>query len=286
MSITKIAVGVDFSVESRCAVDHALLLGRQEGARLVLVHVANIPLPQSVSPDDPYAALYRERLADARRALNELRERLSGQGVEVSQLVADGKADPVLADAAGELGAELIVVGTHGRTGVRRILLGSVAEKTVRLASTSVLVARGEAPVDGYHRVVVGTDFSPTSWLALRSAFELTAAGGHVDVVHAWQAQYVELDLTGRSAEWLLDAAVLELEANRDRVMAMPRREGVTVELHLAGGAPFAVLDERSEGAQLVVVGSHGRRGIRRFVLGSVAEATVRHARCSVLVVR
>lgn len=286
MTISKIAVGVDFSPESQRAVDHAMMVARQNGAALTLIHAATIPLPHSVSPDDPYAALLRERLAEDRKSLGELRERLTGQGVEVSQVIADGKADPALADTARELGADLVVVGTHGRSGVRRLLLGSVAEKTVRLASSSVLVVRGDVPVGGYRRVVVGSDFSPTAWRALERALELTAAGGHVHVVYAWQAQYVELDLTGRIAESLLERAQLEIEANRERVMTMPRREGVTVALDLAGGVPFVVLDDRSRDAQLVVVGSHGRRGLRRLLLGSVAEATVRHARCSVLVAR
>jgi nucleotide-binding universal stress UspA family protein len=286
MPLSKIAVGVDFSPESQRAVDHATMLARRTGAALTLVHVATVPPPLTVRPNDAWAALLRERLAANRARLDELRERLRGQGVDVSQVVADGDPDPALAEAARELGADLVVVGTQGRSGARRLLLGSVAEKTIRLAASSVLVARGEVPASGYRHVVVGTDFSELAWRALERALELTAPGGHVHVVHAWQAPYIEYDLTGRLLEGLREAAEIETEANRERVLAMRRPEGVMVGLDLADGVPFVVLDEYSKDAELLVVGSHGRRGIRRLLLGSVAEATVRHARCSVLVTR
>jgi nucleotide-binding universal stress UspA family protein len=286
MRIAKIAVGIDFSPESDRAVEHAIRVARLAGAGLTLIHVAPVPPTFRERPDDPWAALIRERLAENRARLAELRERLSGQGVEVSHVVADGDPDEALPEAAHDLGADLIVVGTHGRTGLRRMVLGSVAEKTIRLASSSVLVARGEAPAAGYRRVVVGTDFSPLAWNALQRALELTAPGGHLHVVHAWQAPYLEYDLSGRALEALREAAQAETESHRDRVLAMPRAAGVTMGLDLVDGVPFTVLDTYSSETDLIVVGSHGRRGVRRFLLGSVAEATVRHARCTVLVAR
>ena len=286
MALTKIAVGVDFSPESDRAVEHAMMIARAAGAALLLVHVARVPPPTSAAPQVGWLALQRERLAADRARLAELREQLEGQGVEVSQLIADGEPDPALADVARELGVELIAVGTHGRAGMRRLLLGSVAEKTVRLASSSVLVARGDAPSRGYRHVVVGTDLSPLADRALEQAVQLIAPGGHVQVVYAWQAPYLEYDLSGRVTLELRAGAEAELGARRERLLALPRPPDVTMSVELRDGAPVLVLEELSRDAQLVVVGSHGRRGVRRFLLGSVAEATVRHARCSVLVVR
>jgi nucleotide-binding universal stress UspA family protein len=286
MTPQKIVVGVDFSPASQRAVDHALMLARRCGASLTLVHVATVPPPAHLKPDDSWAALLRERLSADRARLAELRERLAGQPVELSQVIVDGEPDPGLADAARELGADLVVVGTHGRTGLGRLLLGSVAEKTIRLASSSVLVARGEVPASGYRRVVVGTDFSPLAWAALERAVELVAPGGDIRVVYAWQAPYIEYDVAGRMFEALRQAAEAEVASHRERILTMPRPLGVTIGLDLADGAAFSVLDRASEAADLVVVGSHGRRGVRRLLLGSVAEATVRHARCSVLVAR
>lgn len=286
MPLSKIVVGVDFSPESDRAVDHAMALAHQTGAALVLVHVAWVPPRTTVRTEGSWLAHLTDHMALDRAKLGVLHERLSGQGVDVSQVVVDGDADEAVADAATALAADLIVVGTHGRSGIRRVLLGSVAEKTVRLARMSVLVARGPANPGGYRRVVVGTDYSPLAWQALARAFELTAPGGEVRVVNAWRAPYVELDLDGHIVENLRRAAALEASAARDQLLAMPRPPGVTVGLDVVDGAPFTALADLSESADLLVVGSHGRRGVRRFVLGSVAEATVRHASCTVLVAR
>jgi nucleotide-binding universal stress UspA family protein len=286
MHHTRILVGVDFSPSSLRAVEHAMAIARPRGAPVVLAHVAAIPPPRDVSGDDAFAALLRERLAADRAALADLRDRFAGQGIELSQILHDGFADAALADIAREVGAALIVVGTHGRTGVRRWMLGSVAEKTVRLADASVLVARGEARPGGYRRIVVGTDYSDLAWRAVARALELAAPDAEIRVVHAWQAPYVEYDLTGEILAKLRESAEAEAQVHRVRVRELPRPPGISMRLELADGVPFEALDELSTESDLVVVGSHGRRGVRRFILGSVAEATVRHARCSVLVAR
>lgn len=286
MPLSKIAVGIDFSPESERAVAHAVALARLTGASLTLVHVAEAPPLASGVPGDPAFAMLREQLAADSLRVTQLRDRLAGEGVAISEILVDGDPHTMVADTATRLGADLIAVGTHGRTGARRVLLGSVAERTVRLAESSVLVARGDAVPGGYRRIVVGTDYSPLAWRALERAFEVTAPGGDVRVVHAWRAPYLEYDLTGRMLDKLWENAEIEAAEHRARLLAMPRPAGVTVRLDVVDGAPFTALDDLSGSADLVVVGSHGRRGVKRLLLGSVAEATVRHASCSVLVAR
>lgn len=283
--ITRIVVAVDFSPESRRAVDHAMAVARHVGAALTLVHVETVPPAIGVGPQAELPFL-RGVLEDDRRQLAELRERLSGQGVEVSHVVATGYPDTAIADAARELHGELVVVGTRGRTGIKRILLGSVAERTIRHADCSVLVTRGDAVAGGYRRVVVGTDYSELAWRAVARAFALVAPGGDVHVIHAWSASYSDFALDGGVLAGLRDAAETAAVAERARLVAMARPPGVTVRLDVVDGAPFQALDQMSSDADLLVVGSHGRRGVRRLLVGSVAETTTRHARCSVLVAR
>jgi len=250
----KIVVAVDFSAEATLAIAHAMSIARRTDAELVLLHVDQVPPPESERPDNAWAVQERQRLAGARAALSELRERLSGQGVAIAHLVAHGYADTAIAEAARELHAELVVVGSHGRTGLKRVLLGSVAERTVRLAESSVLVARGIAPAGGYRNVIVGVDESEARWRVLDRARTVAAPDATVQVVHA-------------------------------AIESTPEGLG-SMEVEVVEGMPVEVLAERSRAADLIVVGSHGRRGVRRLLLGSVAEATVRHARCSVLVAR
>ena len=298
MSFQNIAVGVDLSEESELAATQALGVARHAGARVVLIHVGAIPDPIEGIPSsmrataDRYAEVLRARIAEDRTRLEALRQRLLGQGVELSHVVADGFADATLADTARELGCDLIAVGTHGRTGARRALLGSVAEKTVRLASSSVLVARGapHAADGGFRRIVVGTDFSPLADKALARAFEVAAPRAEVRLVHAWgvptmiapESAVPIAELRNALASDSADRAAALLAAQR----ALHPAASITMDTIEANASHALVETAESFSADLIVVGSHGRRGVRRMVLGSVAEVTVRHAPCSVLVAR
>ena len=298
MSFHNIAVGVDLSQESELAAAQAMGLARHADARVVLIHVGAIPDPIEGVPSsmrasaDRYADILRARTAEDRARLEALRQRLLGQGVELSHVIADGFADTALADAAHELGCDLIAVGTHGRTGARRALLGSVAEKTVRLASSSVLVARGapHAADGGFHRIVVGTDFSPLADRAIARALEVAAAGAEVRFVHAWSVPSI---IAPESAVPIAELRIALAADCADRAAALVRAQteanpGVAISMDAVEANASQALVDTAEtlGADLIVVGSHGRRGVRRMVLGSVAEVTVRHAPCSVLVAR
>lgn len=299
MNIRKILVGIDFSVESKVALDQALEIARHTGASVTLLHCGAIPDHPAVPPSmettvDAYIKILDQRLAEDREQLRMLRERHAGQGVDISHMVIDGFADKKIPQAAKELGADLVVVGTHGRTGVKRFLLGSVAERVTRLCESNVMVARPrEDGRGGFQRILVPTDFSKTSERALAVATNLATAGARITVLHCWQippmatASYAPVkaaqDLYVPMREELGREAAKSGAAFIDTAM----REGVDFDFRHVESTPAegiqSWLDENECG--LVVMGSHGRRGLRRFLLGSVAEVTIRHAPCSVLVV-
>jgi nucleotide-binding universal stress UspA family protein len=295
--ITRIAVGVDLSDQAVHAAEQAIALARHQGAEVVLVYVGAVPeAPEGLPPSmrataSTYRAMLNDRLQEDRAKLEALRQRLVGQGVEVSHVLADGYPDTALAETAASIGAGLIVVGTHGRTGMRRVLLGSVAERTVRLAESSVLVVRGDAIVNGgYQRIVVGTDFSPLAERAITRAIEVAAPGARIEVVHAWSVP-ADVSPEGSLAVVLADlrgALADDMVRMGAELCAKWRTAGTTVGFRAVETSAEAALTEAATElhADLVVIGSHGRRGLRRWLLGSVAEATVRHATCSVLVAR
>ena len=112
-----------------------------------------------------------------------LRER----GIKVSHVIRRGYADEGIVAAAADLSVDLIVTGTHGRTGLARFFLGSIAEKVVRLAQTNVLVARPSDSEDGaFQRILVPTDFSPASKRALLLGMDLAAPNATITLFHAW----------------------------------------------------------------------------------------------------
>lgn len=292
---SKILVGVDFSPESDAAIAHAMSVARTSGGEVVLLHACTVPEPPALLGDYAPPALgeYRARVeadvAADRGRLEELRVRLSGQGVTVSQMVADGFPDTTITQVAHELGADLTVVGTHGRTGIKWLFLGSVAQRVVRLADSDVLVARGVAQAGGYHKICVATDFSASAELALEAALDVAHLGATVDVVHFWHLAprlgFYEPIRLASLEEWRgsLDS---EMKAAGGRLISAHRRPGLSLGFQAVFEPVLPGLQTMVEqgGYDLVALGSHGRRGFRRFVLGSVAEEIARRAPCSVLV--
>jgi nucleotide-binding universal stress UspA family protein len=295
----KIAVGVDFSPESELAAHQALEIARHVGGEVVLVHAAlTVELPEigaQVEPSlRPSMDTLLDRLAEEqardRERLAELRQRLSGQGPIVSQVQVEGYPDDALCSAADELRADLTVVGTHGRTGLRWFFLGSVAQHVVRSSRTDVVVARRRAAGrGGFRRVLVATDFSASSERALDRALDLAAPDAEIHVLHFYHLRPVMG--WGEGGHGLVpeleQSLAGELQAEGQKLLdarRKPRRPRLM--FHVVHGPPLPGIVHWLEQHHfdLVSLGSHGRRGVRRAVLGSVAEAVVRRATCSVLV--
>jgi nucleotide-binding universal stress UspA family protein len=298
MTLRKIVVGVDLSAGAELAAIRAAEVAALTGAELVLVHAATVPespdVPESMKPAaDALVAVLTERLARDRAALGALRERLGHGGVTISQLLVDRPADEALTEAATELGADLIVTGTRPRSGLRSWLLGSVAEHVVRAAPCSVLVVREGDPDRGFERIVVGSDFSAAADAGLTQALTIARSGATIDLVHCFQVPLLGLRDDPDAAlvpgyEHLRDELLADAHKRGDAAIAAHGGARATLRYHLVEQSPReAVCDLAVQvDADLVVVGSHGHRGLRRVLLGSVAEAVVRHAPCSVLVAR
>lgn len=294
MEIRRIVVGVDFSEESEIAAREALAIARHTGADIVLVHVGAVlgevgaVVPASVAE---WERILRERAKEDKKQLDAMVDRMSGHGPEVSQLTLDEGPAEGICMAAKQVGAELVIVGTHGRTGAKRFFLGSVAERAVRLCERNIMVARPSTRTTaGYSSILVPTDFSPHAEAALRQALALAAPGATIDLVHFWTVPVVPGGGFGESALMSLpaehrsaiDGVGAELVAKYKSEVCKLRFEAVEA------GAAHGIID-RANAAEhdydAIIMGSHGRRGFRRFLLGSVAESTVRHAPVSVLVV-
>jgi nucleotide-binding universal stress UspA family protein len=280
-------VGIDFSPGSDVALAQARALCR--GGELILVQARGVETdvpPWLVGDRVDYRAALAEQAARDDAALERLAARVAGPDCQASHRSAAGFPDAVLVALAGELACDLVVVGSHGRTGLRRLLLGSVAERVVRLAPCSVLVARpGDDAAGAPRSIAVATDFSAHADAALDAALAVRAPGAIIHAVHCWELplsiyEGVTLESLGRMKDELIARA-------REHGAALAARDPA-IRFHAVEDSPVHGIQSFAEqhACDLVVVGSHGRRGIRRFLLGSVAEGTVRHAPCSVLVAR
>jgi nucleotide-binding universal stress UspA family protein len=297
---TTILFATDFSDNSEAARHVTRVLARHLGARVVCAHAAAVtmflPEANALSPGDfeSFHRLMQEELAARRQRLQEIAGEFAGEGITASVRVDEGPVVDTICSAAREVTAALVILGSHGRTGLKRFFLGSVAERVVRACETSVLVARPPAvDREGFHRVLVPTDFSQAAEVALDQAMTLAAEGAIIDILHCW------------TPEEFPDGLLRPLESARPQVappaaerakelgeawvrrVAMGRRQ---VAFHLVAERPTAgihqFIDEQEEPYDLIAVGTHGRTGMERLLIGSVAESTVRYAQCSVLVAR
>jgi nucleotide-binding universal stress UspA family protein len=143
MHIRHILCPTDFSEGSDEAFETALMMAVDSGARITLFHVHQVPapvFPDVILPITP--AILREAEQSAEHSLDRLCDRARAAGVTADRRTAVGAPHLEICAAADEIGADLIVMGTHGRTGLSHVILGSVAEKVVRKAQCPVLTVR------------------------------------------------------------------------------------------------------------------------------------------------
>lgn len=287
MDITHIVVGTDFSPEAEVAVKHAVHIARRTGAEITLVHACPVVAPPARTLATQWTALMQHNLSESRKKLEELCTSVSGQGARVSHLIGDDVPDAAIIDAAAELGAELIIVGTRGLTGAQHLLLGSVAEKVIRKSKVSVMVARPAGRLGGgYRHILVPTDFSDHAEHALDAATLIAADGAHIDVWHWWHGPYGGPLPDPESLRQEIENSV---RSAGEELLERYRSPRYRLSFATAEAPPKFGIQHRltsSGDYDLVIVGSHGRRAVARWLVGSVAEATARHAPCSVLVAR
>jgi nucleotide-binding universal stress UspA family protein len=293
--IETVLVATDFSESAEGAIDWAVEVARPHGAKLVLAHALLPPAPMVAAPEAiPLPVeVYAE---DRRRCKEELAERagrLRGGGSAVDTLLVEGPAARALLEASEKCSADLIVAGTRGQTGLKRVFLGSTASLLVRHAKIPVLTVHPEhvkkhRPI---RRILVPTDYSDDAELALREAVRVlgaVSASARVVLLHVYRLQrevvypWTPPPLVHRSNEVAYEAR------KRLGELAEPiRKLGFDVEVLAQEGYPSEVIDEEAKriGADLIAMGTHGRSRLRRLVFGSVAERVLPAAPCPVLTV-
>jgi nucleotide-binding universal stress UspA family protein len=292
-ALAQVLVATDFSETAEAALDWAVAIARHHGARVHLVHGLTLPSPlPDYVPSGADFGQELHRIAQAKLEETAARVRQTGLAVDLDVLV--GVPSQVIVRAAEEAGADLVVLGTRGLTGITHLLLGSTAERVVQRCPCPVLTVH---PGDrGRHRtirtVVVPTDFSGGAGEAARRALRLLApldGGAHLVLVHAYHLpiEYTAYGPIPTSVNYLSDVGA-DAQERMDRMAKELAREGLTVETATREGyAPDVIVEEaRERDADLIAMGTHGRTGLAHLLLGSTAERVVQHAPCPVMTVR
>jgi nucleotide-binding universal stress UspA family protein len=274
---TLILLATHSSEDAELAAKTALNLAKSTGSELHVVDV--FPGPEYVHPyyetHFPEAAerLRREARMGRQEVLDERVERIGELGGSVAQThIREGETAAEIVTLAEELEVGLIAIGSRGRGGLRRALMGNVADSVVRHAHCPVTVVRAQA-VEFPTKILVATDRSREAKLAATTAADLAkSTNSELHVVHV-------------GFEQSRDEAQKELEEEVDMIRESGAKD---IQAHLEFGRPdTAIIDLAEElGAGLIVMGSRGLGGVRRALLGSISDSVVRHAHCPVMVVR
>jgi nucleotide-binding universal stress UspA family protein len=281
----KVLVATDFSAGAKRALERACRLPLTPRSTLTLLHV----IPKL------HASFYERAERTARATLEAWAQEARGlvaSNVDVRAAIETGEPYVEIARRAAAERAELIAVGRHGHRQWPHAALGSTAERVLREGAMAALVVV-DAAIEPYRRPLVAVDEEGSAKAALdlmarivapevRGALAIHAL--YSDVL-SWLSLYdlppQEIDVFGRARA---DAARQAIEQALDRIGSTE----LDFDLRFVTGHPRAAILEaaKAEQADLIAVGTHGRTGLRHFLLGSVAEAVIRGAQVDVLVNR
>lgn len=305
----KILVAVDGSPISFAAVEETARMPWPKDSEVEIISAIEMPTPVVVGtlpmPDNYYSewekALEDQAVSNTARALARFQES-SGGGIKAAAKTIKGEPKVAILEEAERFGADLLVVGTHGYNAFERFWLGSVSRAIASHAHCSVEIVRQPteaATGDKALRILLATDGSDCGNLAVEEIAERPwPAGSEVCILSAihvpmtptpetWalpDSYYARMEKDGRDyAEEVIEKAVARLKGSN-----LEREIPLTISSKtIVGHAEEVIINTAKEwGADLIVLGSHGYSGFRRFLLGSVSQAVASHATCSVEIVR
>lgn len=291
LQIKKILFPTDYSACAEQAFSQAAYLAERYDAELHVLHVTE-PLMALQPLGFTEADIAKDLHLPVSDAMTEMQSAVKNTLINVEVPPVEGSVERAILAYAVQHRIDVIVMGTHGRRAVDRLLLGSVAGKVVRLAECPVITVGFEA--DSWDRrkqsnILVPVDFSDHASLALAYAAHLAVTYGvGLDVLHvieesAFTAMYGFEPATVKPPE-LQEKVHQAMEQLVRRVCG----DNVLYEIHAEMGHPaYTIVDfAERQGVGLIVIASHGLTGIKRLLLGSVAERVVHRAPCPVFTVK
>ncbi len=294
MDIKNILVPVDFSEFSDKAVEYALNLSEKFGASLTLFH-AVVLFQDDVGEEQrlqEYEEWIKRREETIHKHMTRNRRRAQEHGLKVESVILRGvNAADVILDYASGQSFDLLVMGTHGRTGLKHLLLGSVAEKVVRLSPLPVITVHRSLQKFRLNKMLVPLDFSPYSREAADEAIELSPYfNASIDFIHVIEQDiHPSFYAAGIKSIFQIDkdlaARVIE---NLRGFLGDQLLENISSNFIVKEGKAHKEIVEYAKEAEidLIVIATHGLTGLDYILLGSTAEKVVRWANCPVLTVK
>jgi nucleotide-binding universal stress UspA family protein len=299
--IKRILCPVDFSDVSHHALEHALMLARWYHANLFVLHVHRFGMPvMGIGPHvaemmQPVALTEDER-SRLQGTLRDLVEPARAGGVPVEILLDEGlNVAQTVEQHAQSLSVDLITLGTHGWSGVQRLLLGSVAERVLRVARCPVMTVPARAPATTprspatLQRILCPVDFSPASSLAIEYAASLAnQADARLTVLHVIELPVDPGDTPPPDFHDYRQRVVTRARERMSHTVTDRIRQTAEIdELFLVGSSYKEILRvAQDQFADLIVMGVQGRGAVDLMFFGSTTNHVVRQAACPVLTIR
>ena len=294
IQITHVLCPIDLSAISDHVVGHAAMLAQWYGARLTLLHVvANAP-----AMDLPPPSLDQPGRLRIEQAMRDIAAYVAPSAAFDCAVVEAESAPAGILEQLDSSGADLLVLGSHGRSGLQRFFLGSVTEKVIRKAPCPTLVVPPRAPdLDagtwvGFRQILCPVDFSDSSLAALARALSVAGkTGAHLTLLHVIEIP-PELREPAVAAGLDVDRvrAAAEADALRRLRALIPDRSQMRslVDTSVEEGRAYreVLRTAADRNADLIVMGVHGRGAVDLLMFGSTTHQVVRQAQCPVLIVR
>jgi nucleotide-binding universal stress UspA family protein len=286
-------VPLDFSSHSEKALEYAIAIARRFECQAHLVHARHFPI-EVVAPDQ--VVIPREFRTAAREAvarkLEEALQKVTAAGIKGEVHPSELLPASAITQTAKKIGADLIVMGTRGLTGLKQVLLGSVAERTIRTAPCPVMTVKDTFNVAELARlrtILVPTDFSECSGTALEVARSVAKEVGsaRLILIHAYFVPVEVEILAEETQEPLLERISQRAAEELERMRVHLQDDGIQAEFVGDPRRPdIAIVDLADQkGVDLIVMGTHGRTGLAHVLIGSVAARVLRTAPCPVVTV-
>jgi len=295
IKIKQILVPTDFSKLSIRAIDMAMILSREFHAYLNIVHA------RVLYTDDP--SRIKDEIEDLKRYEKKVDDEISAKIKTLPEkaktpqkinhdVIQDYSVVPSILEYIVDKKTDLVVMGTHGHTGLKHFLLGSVAEMLIRYALCPVLTVHSQTKiVREPKRILVPFDFSDLSKKAFHYAVNFARKfKSQIDLLYV-----IDTDVHPALYSWglksvsqLIPDIKERVSDSLDEIIKNERASNLKINRHFIDGKPYREIVKFSKKHcnDLIIIGTHGRTGVDKFLLGSVSEKVIRLAQCSVLSIK
>jgi nucleotide-binding universal stress UspA family protein len=288
LNTEKLLLATDGSLFSEGAIREAIRLAKQCSSTLSAVTV--IETNAEFETIAPQLLERSERVA--REHLEAVKAHAKKEGIDCAINILEGEDSyNYISTEAAKSKTSMIIMGRRGRTGLKRLAMGSTTARVIGHAPCNVLVVPRAAQVE-FKSLVVATDGSKYSAAAASEAIGIAKRNNSkltvISVVPAELATPTDIEIAMSQLEMIAEKEMHVAEANAKAVKEAAQKEGVNVQAFIMSGKPADAIIEtaKDKHADLIVLGSHGRTGLEKLLMGSVAERVIVLSPCAVLIVK